>query len=305
MDLTIDLPSTVEIRQFLAVAQMQSFSAAARHFGLSTAAVSATIARLEKNVSVRLFERSTRKVRLTNEGEVFLVHCQQALFHLESGVLATVQAQQGLSGHIRISAPSDLARGLLSDWLQGFQLQHPNVKVHLSVGDRVTDIVGEQIDVAVRYGIPQDSSLVARLMCDTHRVLCASPEYLDAFGTPTHPNDLKDHFALCYEVGGKVNDVWTFAYNDEQFEIKLNCIFSTDDSSLTRDWALQGRGLVYKGEIDLRNDIESGRLIPILTDFETRYTPVYLVYPSAKNVPMRTHRLIEYLLWATEQERAQ
>lgn len=298
-----DLPSTTEIRQFQAVAEVQSFSEAARRFGLSTAAVSATIARLEQLLSVRLFERTTRKVRLTHEGEVFLKHCQEALFHIEAGVQETRQAQTGLSGIVRISAPSDLAHGQLSIWLQSFISAHPNVQVQLNVADRVTDLVSENIDIAIRYGEPQDSSLIARRLCDVHRLLCASPSFIEAFGAPKHPDELTEYPALCYEVAGQINDLWTFRKDDQDFSVRVNSIFRTDDSSLTREWGLQGKGLVYKGEIDLRADIQQGRLIPLLTDYETRYTPLYLMYPSAKHLPARTNHLIRHLLDMTQSER--
>ena len=290
------LLSLVELRQFLQVARSGNFSLAARQLEQTTAAVSAGVKRLEHSLGVRLFERSTRSVRLTEEGRAFLEGCQKALNELDVAVDRATRSLESPSGHVVISAPTDLAKTLLNDWLINFQSDFPEITLSVSLADTLVDLKKSLIDLAIRYGFPADSSMIARPLARSFRIACASPEYLDAQGEPYHPYELADHNCICFHVKGQVDNIWRFFDKKEELKVNVSGTLSTDDSSLARQWALEGRGIVYKSELDLRSDIRAGRLVPLLTAYQGQESPLYVVYPSRENLPRRTQVLIQHLL---------
>lgn len=294
------LQSITELRQFIEVANSNSFSKAANNLNQTVAAISASIKRLEKTLKVRLFERSTRSVRLTSEGAIFYQSCINALQILEKGTEELVSSSQGISGKLVISAPTDLMQTQLSFWIQDFQSIYENISIEVRVSDSLSSLVSEPIDLAVRYGFPSDSSCVARLLKDSNRVACASPEYLNRYGTPMHPNELLEHNCLCYKVNDTHDKAWCFFKDEQELKVTVNSMFSTDDSSLARAWAIAGKGIVYKSELDLLQDITSGRLVPLLPDYSGSKSPLYVVYPGAKNQANRTKTFINYLFERAE-----
>jgi DNA-binding transcriptional LysR family regulator len=167
-----------DIRLFVEAAQQGSLSAAGRKIGLTPAAASARLAKLEARLKARLFERTTRQLRLTDEGRLYLNCCRQALQSLDDAE-AALQAGQGVvRGKVRVSATSDFGRNLLMHWLDEFNALYPEVTFALTLSDALANLVQEDIDLAIRFGVPQDSSLVARWLAPNRRVLCASPEYI-------------------------------------------------------------------------------------------------------------------------------
>ena len=174
--------------------------------------------------------------------------------------------------------PSDLGRNLLLPWLDSFQQQHPALSLHLRISDRLVDLYRQPVDVALRYGEPQDSSLVARaLVPENRRVLCASPAYFARHGQPLHPDELKQHNCLRMILGQTLHDRWQFKRDDEAHHVAVSGNRISDDGELVRRWALAGHGLAYKSRLDIWDDLKTGRLIPALTDYKGEATPLYLV----------------------------
>ncbi len=172
---------------------------------------SAALKRLESELEVRLFARSTRSLRLTPEGDAFLLHARASLRSLEEGRRLLQGGKDQIAGVLQLSAPSDFGRNLLLPWLDEFQARYPQLSLRLLLGDRVTDLYRQPVDVAIRYGAPADSSLVALpLAPDNRRVLCAAPGYLAERGEPRQPDDLREHNCLLYQLGGRVHDRWAF-----------------------------------------------------------------------------------------------
>ncbi|WP_341677771.1 LysR substrate-binding domain-containing protein [Niveibacterium sp. SC-1] len=288
-----------DLKVFVAVAEGGNLSAAARRMKLTPAAVSAVLKRLEAAVGARLLERSSRACRLTDAGGVFLDAARHSLETLR-GAEAAVQARvREPSGLVRISAPTDLARSLLGEWLDEFQQRHPKVALSLTVSDSVQDLLSDSLDVAVRYGRLPDSALVAKPLRMTRRLTCASPDYLARHGTPRVPADLAQHNCLRFSVGGRLDSVWQYSDGGEGETLvrqRVSGDRASDDSALVKLWALQGRGLINKSDLDLVREIETGWLVPVLQDFPGPKIPLSLVFASTRQMPAAVRVLADFLV---------
>lgn len=191
-----------ELDIFVRTVDNGSLSATARALDLTPAATSAALKRLEAELGVQLFVRSTRSLRLTPHGELFLEQCRPALAALQQVSQQLAAGEQSLRGVLKLSAPSDLGRNLLLPWLDEFQNLHPQVDIRLQLSDRMANVYSEPVDAAFRYGKPPDSSLVALPLAPSNRrVLCASPAYLAKHGAPATPHELTGHDCLCFMFG--------------------------------------------------------------------------------------------------------
>src|ERR1700754_4485716 len=228
-----------DIRLFVEAAQQGSLSAAGRKMGLTPAAASARLAKLEAGLKARLFERTTRQLRLTDEGRLYLNCCRQALQSLDDAE-AALQAGQGVvRGKGRVSATSDFGRNLLMHWLDEFNALYPEVTFALTLSDSLSNLVQEDIDLAIRFGVPPDSSLVARRLAPNPRVVCASPEYVARYGMPEHPQDLaRFQCIVLVTASGPVNE-WRFTRGDqtEIYTVPLDTARETNDGAGGREWA--------------------------------------------------------------------
>ncbi|OHX14445.1 LysR family transcriptional regulator [Chromobacterium sphagni] len=284
-----------DLQVFIRAADNGSLSAAARQLDLSPAVASAALKRLEAAVGAQLLARSTRSLRLTVAGERYLEHARAALDALQSGSVALAQDRQALSGSLSLSMPSDLGRNLLRPWLDAFLQQHPGLSLQLQISDRVADLYRQPVDVALRYGVPEDSALVALpLAPDNRRVLCASPDYLARHGAPAAPQDLRRHSCLRFILGAAVHERWSFLRNGERQVVTVDGRWHSDDGEIVRNWALTGLGIAYKSRLDVLADLRAGRLQPLLEGYDTEQTPLYLVTPhrlmlSPAAVALRAH----------------
>jgi len=272
-----------------------SLTAAARALGITPAAASATLKRLESQLGTRLFERSTRAMRLTPPGQILLEYAQRAFELLAEGE-SQLDAERGaLVGTVRVSAPSDLARTVLMPLLDEFLRLHPGVKLALNVGDRVLDVLRDEVDLAIRYGELSDSRLVARVLSVERPVLSASPDYLRRHGTPRTPTDLVDHNCLSFARGGRTFSAWRFGLDGQWTTVRVSGDRILDDASLAREWAVAGAGIVFMTEIEQRSDLQSGRLVRLLPEWETDPYPLHALLPSGRFVPARVRALVEFI----------
>ncbi|WP_027476439.1 LysR family transcriptional regulator [Curvibacter gracilis] len=287
-----------DLKVLVAAAETGGFTPAGRRCGLSTAAVSAAIKRLETSLGVRLFERSTRSVQATQEGRVMIDHARRALELVAEGQALVRGGSAALTGSLRLTTSSALARGLLLDWLPGFAAQHPGLEIDLRVTDTHVDLVREAIDVAVRYGPLPDSGLAARLLAPSHRIACASPAYLRRRGWPQQPQDLAQHECLTYEVRGRLLCDWAFSPVDgagQAVTVPVRGALRCNDASVALDWALQGQGVVYQSALQLAGALADGRLQRVLPGWLGAAAPLYAVLPSNRFVPPRVTALVEAL----------
>lgn len=276
-----------------------SLSAAARVLNIAPAAASAAIKRLEAELGVRLLARSTRSLALTQEGERYLQHARRALADLQAGQDALALGRQAIGGDVSLSIPSDLGRNVLTGWLDDFLADHPAVALQVRIGDRLVDMFRQRVDVAVRYGEPEDSSLVALpLAPDNRRVLCAAPAYFARHGVPKTPDDLRQHNCLLLALSDTTHDQWTFhgASGDGQAHVvRVTGNRIADDGELVRRWAVAGHGIAYKSRLDVLADLRAGRLQAALTDWRGEAAPLHLICTHRLTLSPTLMRLRDFL----------
>ncbi len=276
--------NTSDLKLFVRIAQTSSITESAKQVGITTAAASSALKRLEKQLDVQLFIRTTRQLRITSSGEKFLFHCLQALDSLEQGFIAAHQVLGNIKGELRLSVPSDLGRNLLIPWIDEMMAQNPSLSIDLTVSDSLSDFFLDEIDLALRYGKPEDSTMVSFHVARLNRVTCASPAYLDEFGAPLHPEDLKQHNTVLYRINGRLFNTWHYRKNSDNYKIKVSSNRVCNDTDIVRRWAIAGHGIAYRSQIDISADLRSGKLVPLLTDFESPPVDLYLLCPSRKQV---------------------
>lgn len=272
------IPRIEDLQLFIHAASHGGLSAAARELDMAPAAASAALKRLEGVLQVRLFVRSTRSLRLTAEGERYLAYARQILQAVEDGAASVARDAQEVGGELSLSMPSDLGRNVLLPWLDAFQAQHPMVRFRIRISDRLADLYRQPVDIAIRYGEPEDSTMVALpLVPDNRRVLCASPAYLKRHGRPQALADLQQHNCLRYVLGDAVHERWVFHRNGRIETMTVQGDRVCDDADLVRRWAVAGKGLAYKSALDIRADLKSGKLVALLPELDGEPAPLNLV----------------------------
>ncbi|MBL8458215.1 LysR family transcriptional regulator [Zoogloea sp.] len=284
-----------DVQLFIRVAELGNISAAGRTLGLSAAAASAALKRLEQRVDSQLFERSTRSLRLTQAGEDFLGYCIQAGQALDEGLAALKRGREQLSGDIHLGAPSDLGRDRLDTLLEPFRQRHPQVRLVMHLSDGLIDLYRNPIDLVLRYGLSEDSNLVGHELCDNRRVLVASPAYLRSHGHPESFEALVARNCICFYRNGELFNRWRLFHGGAQREITVSGDRAADDGALVRRWALDGRGIAYKSRLDVQDDLDAGRLVDLFPDANYDASPLYVAYPSRRYQPARIKALLAYL----------
>ncbi|MEZ5628767.1 LysR family transcriptional regulator [Denitromonas sp.] len=285
-----------DLELFVRTAELGSLSAAARRLELTPAAASAALKRLEAALQAPLFVRSTRSLRLTAEGDMFLRHCRQALDLLAEGRAAVTSGRAVVRGVLQLSLPSDLGRNVLLPWLDAFQQRHPAVALRLQLSDRLADVYRQPVDLTIRYGTLPDSSLVALpLVPGNRRVLCASPDYLARAGAPASPAELVDHNCLCFMLGEAVHDRWRFFRDGQETSVAVHGDRVSDDGDVVRRWALAGHGLAYKSRLDVHADLQAGRLVAVCADWQGEPAPLNLLCADRRQLSPAVQQLRDFL----------
>ncbi|MBA3032311.1 MAG: LysR family transcriptional regulator [Gammaproteobacteria bacterium] len=280
---------------FLQIVEKGSLAAASREAGLSPTTVSERLAALEAHFGVVLLNRTTRRTSLTDEGRALVEGAKLVLGEVEDLESRIRLGAQTLSGPIRISAPSDIGRTVVSSEINHFLSAHPAISVELLLSDGFVDIVGEGFDIALRFGPITDSSLRVRSLGLRRRVLCAAPSYLEKHGAPKKPVDLKQHNCLVMRFGANLDNVWRFGPNTLQQIVTVRGDRVANDGALVRQWCLDGHGIMLKSELDVGPDLRAGKLIELLPDFAPPPTPVQLLFPPSRAQPKRVRALADQL----------
>jgi DNA-binding transcriptional LysR family regulator len=288
------MESLSDIAVFVACADSGRLSLAARSLGITLAAASAALKRLEAQLGARLILRTTRSLRLSAEGERYLPHAREALAAAGAGRLALSRDSDSLRGLVRITAPADFGRNRLAGWLDDFARDYPQVQFQVSLEDAIADFFAAPVDLALRYGNLTDSSLIAVPLARLLRVACAAPEYLARRGEPTHPGELPAHDTLCYMQQQRPVDRWRFHRGDEHCEVQVNPRWTFNDAEMVRRWAIRGRGVAYRIWADVYEDIQAGRLQRILPEWLGEAVPLSLVY-TGRSVSPVLRALIDFL----------
>jgi DNA-binding transcriptional LysR family regulator len=283
------------IETFAAVVESGSFTAAADVLGMSRPVVSKQVSLLEQHLGVQLLNRTTRRLHLTQAGEVFASYSHRIMSDIREAEQSVLPLQSEPQGRLRISAPESLAMSLLPETLLHFQQLFPKLELDVQITGRFVDLVEEGFDVALRVGELEDSSLMARLLMPCSFHVCASPGYLKKHGMPEHPDELDKHNCLIYSRGSK-SDSWFF--KDEQGEvltIKVTGTFRSDPGYFLMTPALNDGGIFIGPTYMVANAIKEGSLIPILDDYTPTNTGLYAVYPYSKLVSKKVRALVDYL----------
>lgn len=291
------MKALADLRLFVRTAETRSLSAAARLLDISPAVASAALKRLEGELDTQLFVRSTRSLRLTVAGQRFLAYAGEALRSLDEGTQALQGERGALRGELRISAPSDMGRNLLLGWLDAFQHLHPQLQLRLQLSDRVADVHRQPIDIALRYGQPPESSLVALpLAPHNRRVLVAAPAYLARHGAPATPAGLAAHNCLRFLLSDELDAQWRFTGPDgTQSSIQVQGDRVSDDGEAVRRWALAGTGIAYKSWLDVAQDVAAGQLQVLCAAWRGQPFPLNLVSPDRRLLSPAVQRLRIFL----------
>jgi len=286
------------IRLFLDAAQLGSFSAAGRKHGLSPAAASASIQRLETSLRVRLFERTTRQLRLTEEGRLYRHFSEQAMALMTEAEASLHAGTGAVRGVVKISAPSDLGRNVLLPMLDQFRAQHPDVQYALTLTDNTANMVQDDIDLALRYGQLADSEMVARVLAPSRRVVCAAPSLIARDGGPATPEALAILPTLVLVTALGPMQEWRYRRNDatdERLSVRVQRTQQSNDGEVIRKWAIAGQGYAYKSILDISDDLRCGRLVTVLDEYFTDSAPLHLLYHRNRYQPPRIALLIAFL----------
>jgi DNA-binding transcriptional LysR family regulator len=283
-----------EMRAFVAVVEAGSFVRAADAMQLSKPAVSRQVAELEARLGVRLLHRTTRKLSLTEEGDVFYARCKEVLGVLEEAEAEVTARRDRAVGVLKVSAPVSFGLLHLAPLWAGFMAAHPDVSLELSLSDRVVDLVDEGFDMAVRIARLPSSSLVSRRLSSTRTVLCASPRYLKAHGRPKHPSDLARHQVLAYNLLS-IGESWEFTGSEGAVTVKVQPRLRTNSGDTCRAVALLHQGIILQPSFLVAEDLRAGTLVEVLPQWKTLELGIYAVYPSRKHVLPKVRLLIDHL----------
>jgi DNA-binding transcriptional LysR family regulator len=286
------------MRLFVEAAALGSLTAAGRKLALSPAAASARLIKLETALRTKLCDRTTRQLRLTDEGRFYLQQCVIALAAIDEAEAGLQASQQEVRGKVRISASADFGRHLLNDWLETFSRLHPQVTVAMTLSDSMSNLVQDDVDLAIRFGPLHDSSLVARHLAPNWRVLCASPEYLARHGEPQRPADLARHRFIVLVTGAGPLNTFHFRVDGQAWDhtVAMEQAWETNDGALARAWALAGHGIARKTIWDAADDIREGRLKVLLQDFSVGEAGVYALLHGTHYRSPRVRVLLDFLV---------
>lgn len=286
-----------QLSSFLAVVRAGSFVAAAEATGRSKAAVSRHVADLEAHLGVRLLHRTTRRLSLSDDGQRFHGRALELVAAWEELEAETASSGGEASGLLRINAPLTFGNLHLAPLWPGFLAANPQVALDITLNDRVVDLIEEGFDVAIRISNRLDPQLVSRRLASTQMRLCASPQYLDAHGAPQHPRDLAGHQVFAYSYWSAGDD-WTFRGPDGEVTVRVNPRIHSNSGDTCRIAALQHQGIVLQPDFLVGHDLVRGTLIELLPGYQSMRLGVHAVYATRKHLPMKTRRLIDFLVEA-------
>ena len=278
---------------FLLIVEKGGLSAAGREIGLSPTSVSERLGALEKHYGATLLTRTTRSISLTDEGRMLVDGARRILADAEDIESNIKLGTERISGLIRLSAPVDLGRNRIVPILDQFLEDNPSVSLDLNLTDGFLDLAGQGIDFAIRYGALSDSTLRVRKLSEGRRVVCASPAYLSAHGTPQHPSELAQQQCILMRFGANIHREWQFRADGRSFKVLVSGRRIANDGDQVRQWCLAGHGICIKSYIDVHDDLEAGRLIEVLEAYSLQGVDLQIVYPSGHVLPRRVKLLMD------------
>jgi DNA-binding transcriptional LysR family regulator len=273
-----------DLQVVLKVAEFRSITAAATNLDMRTATASAALKRVESVLGAELFIRTTRRLRLSSAGERYIPQCEQALLMLDQARQNMKDDLDTVDGELRITLSSDLGRNLVIPWLDEFLEAYPKVSLRTHISDSNIDFYRDSVDMALRYGSPDDANLYGFKICNVPVLLCATQEYLDKNGTPKHPHDLPSRNGLFYQLYDMTHDIWEFSQGGTDYKIKMSGNRASNDGDLVRRWCVSGKGLAVKSCLDMSDDLLSGKVVSVMPEFKPASTELWLICPSRQSI---------------------
>lgn len=284
------------LRIFAQVVDAKGFSAAARGLGISKAQVSKQVARLERDLGVKLLHRTTRRLSLTEAGSVFYDGCQRAIAEIAAAEAAVASLTDEPRGRLRVSAPLSFGLRHLAPALESFMTRYPDVRVELSLNDRRVDLVEEGFDIGLRIGIPEDSSLIARRLASITRILAASPAYLDREGRPRSPADLKGHRHLLYSNIAHPDVIRLAGPGGVHRQVKVSGGLSANNGDFLLSSAGAGLGITFVPSFILGNALRDGTLERVLPGWTgSERAALYCLFPPDRQMLPKLRVFIDFL----------
>ena len=291
---------------FSVLAGSGSLSAAARELGVTTPAVSKHLALMEQRVGVALVNRTTRRMSLTPEGELYLEHARRILGEIEDMEELLGVSKATPKGLLRVNATLGFGRSHVAPLISRFVRKYPQVEVQLQLSVNPPPLTDDAFDVCIRFGAPPDARVIAKHIAPNRRLLCASPAYLAKFDTPRVPNDLTKHNCIGIRQGEEAYGVWRLSTgrgnNASTEAVKTRGNLATNDGEIAVNWALDGHGILMRAEWDIERHLKSGRLVQVLPQFDTPDADIHAVYPQRHQASRRVRVFVEFLATAFAQQ---
>ncbi|MGI9423371.1 MAG: LysR family transcriptional regulator [Hyphomicrobiaceae bacterium] len=280
-----------EMRVFAKVASHQNISAAAAELNMTPGNVSKRVQALEASLGVRLFDRSTRLIRITEEGRILLAYAERVLNDIEEACAAVTLNSSTPRGLLRVTAPAALGRRWVIPGICDFLKKYPEISLSVSLTDRLVDLIDEGFDVAIRTGPLPDSQLIAKSLVPDKYFVLASPDYLATNGTPATPKDLEDHNCL---ILGE-HSYWLFTRDNEQTAARVKGSLVANSAEMLLEAATEGIGIIRTSQVKALREIERGRLVRVLTDYDVAGdSAIWAIFPSSRLVPLKLRVFLDF-----------
>jgi len=292
---------SVQMAVFVTIVDSGSFVAAADALRMSKAAISRHMNALETHLNVRLLQRTTRRLSLTEEGQIFYQHAKNILSAMEEAESILSHHAQEASGRLRINVPLSFGILHLAPLWAEFLRQYPNVTLDIALNDRVVDLVEEGYDLAVRISALPSSSLICRRLASTRMMLCASPGYLQAHGTPATPQELAQHTTMAYSQWDNQEELRCEG-PEGTVRVRVQPRIVSNNGETCRQIALQDGGILLQPSFIMADDVREGRLVELLPQYRFEHLGIYVIYPSRRQLPLKVRAMIDYLSQTMQKE---
>jgi len=285
-----------DLEFFVQLVQQGSLAALARELGITPPAITARLAQLEKRLGVRLLNRTTRRISVTHEGEMYLATGGRLLAELQELEQAISSSKAVPKGLLRVNATFGFGRRHIAPAVVEFARRYPEVEVQLELTDRSVNLADQAYDIGIWFGTIPDSRVVARRIVRNRRLLCAAPEYLARHGVPATPRDLQTHHCIVLRENNAAFGTWHLTRGSKQETVKVRGTMSTNDGETGVVWALAGFGILMRSEWDVHADVAAGRLVPVLKEWSMPSADIFAVYPERANLSAKVSAFIDFLV---------
>ncbi|MDR5795262.1 LysR substrate-binding domain-containing protein [Caballeronia sp. LZ008] len=289
------MDSIADLEFFARLVTQGSLSALARELGVTPPAVSARLSQLERRLGVKLLNRTTRRLAMTQEGELYFGTGSRLLEQVQELERMVSSSRDLPRGLLKVNATFGFGRRHIAPALSEFRRQYPDVEVQLDLTDRPMNLAEFAFDVGIRFGELPDMRVVGRKIAANRRFVCAAPAYLQAHGTPKEPDDLRGHRCIVLRENDTAYGTWHFTKGKRHETVKVHGTMSSNDGEATLRWALDGHGVLTRSEWDAQSFIDSGALERVLTDWSMPPADIYAIYPERLNLSAKVRVFIEFL----------